>query len=260
MLKRRAIFGTSLWDFVAVVLATILLPIFAAKAETTNNLSDAEIQGRALVQKILAQWPEKNFTKTGTLVIRRKKSPQAEIQIPVRCKTIVTETNWLNQYEAKLGSNANDVTILIVIHSGTEPNHYLLSENGEQPRDVSGSLLTPFAGSDFWFFDLGLEFFHWPQQKVLPKITNLRRGREYTLLESTNPNPATNGYSRVLSWIDKESGGILEAKAFDAAGNELKDFYPKSLEKVNGQYQVQSMVMENLQTGSKSVFDFDLDK
>ena len=76
-----------------------------------------------------------------------------------------------------------------------------------------------FSQSDFWAVDLGLEFFHWPAQKVLPKTTNLKRGREYTLLESTNPNPTTNGYSRVLTWIDKETGGILEAEAYDATAS-----------------------------------------
>ena len=47
--------------------------------------------------------------------------------------------------------------------------------------------MIPFANSDFWLGDLGLEFFHWPEQKILPKPTNLVRGRDYTLLESTNP-------------------------------------------------------------------------
>jgi hypothetical protein len=257
MLKRRAIFRASLWDFATIVMLAILFSVFTAKAETTNNLSDPEIQGRALAQRILSQWPEKNFTNTGTLIIRGDKG---RTEIPVSCKTLVTETNWQNRYEAKLGPNASDFITLTVIHSDTEPNQYLLSEHGESARSFSGPLSTPFAGSDFWFGDLGLEFFHWPQQKVLPKTTNLKRGREYTLLESANPSPTTNGYSRVVSWIDKESGGILEAEAFDAAGHKLKDFYPKSLEKVNGQYQVQSMIMENVQTGSRSVFEFDLDK
>ena len=56
----------------------------------------------------------------------------------------------------------------------------------------------PFGGSDFWLCDLGLEFFHWPSQKILPKPTNLVRGRDYTLLESTNPDPSTNAIRGVI--------------------------------------------------------------
>jgi hypothetical protein len=121
-------------------------------------------------------------------------------------------------------------------------------------------MLVPFAHSDFWLCDFGLEFFHWPAQKVLPKTTNLKRGREYTLLESTNPNPATNGYSRVLSWIDKETGGILEAEAYDFNGKLLKDFAPKSFKKVNGQWELQEMEIRNVQTGSRTRLEFDLKK
>ena len=119
--------------------------------------------------------------------------------------------------------------------------------------------MIPFAGSDFWLADLGLEFFHWPQQKILPKTINLKRGRAYTLLESTNPNPSTNGYSHVLSWIDQETGGILQAEAYDAQGKLLKEFEPGSFQKdVNGQRQLQEMDIRNVQTGSRTRLEFDL--
>ena len=37
-------------------------------------------------------------------------------------------------------------------------------------RELSGDgTMIPFVGSDFWLGDLGLEFFHWPEQKVLKK-------------------------------------------------------------------------------------------
>jgi hypothetical protein len=121
-------------------------------------------------------------------------------------------------------------------------------------------MTTQFARSDFWLCDLGLEFFHWPAQKILPKTTNLKRGREYTLLESTNPNPPPNGYSRVLSWVDKESGGILAAEAYDAKGKLLKEFEPKSFKKVNGQWELQEMEIRNVQTGSRTRLEFDLKK
>jgi sulfate adenylyltransferase subunit 1 (EFTu-like GTPase family) len=118
--------------------------------------------------------------------------------------------------------------------------------------------MNSFANSDFWLCDLGLEFFHWPAQKVLKK--DVHRSRGCIVLESTNPNPSTNGYSRVVSWIDEESLGIVEAYAYDANGKLLKDFYPKDFKKVNGQWQVQTLIMENVQTGSRSRLEFDLNK
>ena len=118
------------------------------------------------------------------------------------------------------------------------------------------AIMIPFAGSDFWIADLGLEFFHWPEQKILPNPTPLKRSRSYTLLESINPNPSTNGYSRVLSWIDKESGGILEADAFDTKGKLLKVFEPDSFKKVDGQWELQEVEIRNVQTGSRTRLGF----
>ena len=113
----------------------------------------------------------------------------------------------------------------------------------------------------FGFFDRGpgpAIFRHWPGQKVLRR--EVHRSCGCTVLESTNPDPSTNGYSRVVAWIDNDSLGIVEAYAYDARGKELKDFEPKDLKKVNGQYQVQTMVMENVQTGTRTRMEFDLKK
>ena len=111
---------------------------------------------------------------------------------------------------------------------------------------ISVDTTASLAGSDFWVGDLGLEFLHWPAQKVLHGDT--ARGRLCKVLESTNPNPSTNGYSRVLSWIDNETLGIVKAEAYDANGKLLKEFLPKDIKKVNGQWQVGSMKINNVQT------------
>jgi hypothetical protein len=126
------------------------------------------------------------------------------------------------------------------------------------PLLPAADLTIPFAGSDFCVADLGLEFFHWPGQKVLKK--EIHRSRGCTVLESTNPHPTIDGYARVDSWIDTETLGIVEAYAYDEHGRKLKDFYPKDFKKVDGQWQVQTLVMENLQTGSRSRLEFDLKK
>jgi hypothetical protein len=126
----------------------------------------------------------------------------------------------------------------------------------DQSAILSVKEYEPFAHSDFWLCDLGLEFFHWPEQKILKKEN--RRSRVCNVLESTNPNPSTNGYSRVVSWIDSESGGIVHAEAFDAQNKLLKIFDPKSFKKVNGQWELQEMEIRNVRTGSRSRIEFDL--
>jgi hypothetical protein len=231
-----------------------LLFVLAAHAEPTNVFSDPEIQGRTLAQKILASRPAENLTNTGILQIRAN---GRLTKFPVICESILTKSNWLNRYQATYGTNSLAVTTLTVLHSNT--NQYRLSEKAGVDRELSGNYtMIPFVGSDFWLGDLGLEFFHWPEQKVLKR--EFHRNCACTVLESTNPNPSSDSYSRVVCWIDNDSLGIVEAYAYDAKGRRLKNFYPKNLEKVNGQYQVESMVMENLQTDSSSRLEFNYDQ
>jgi len=245
--------------------ATLLLVGFGAKAENTNVLSEAEIQGHQLAQQLCGGRPLGDSTNTGVLKIRNAKGERSGI--PVKCEVIVTATNWQSRYKAKFGANATDVTTLVVTHCDTKPNQYLLFENEKTAplgpinihvgMGLSGNrTMIPFAGSDFWLADLGLEFFHWPEQKILKK--EFRRNCSCMVLESTNPDPTTNGYSRVDAWIDEDSGGIVMANAYDARGKLLKEFYPKDVKKVKGQWQLQSMEIDNVQTDSRTRLELDL--
>jgi hypothetical protein len=253
------------------VAAMILFAAFDATAQTTNGLSDAEIQGRNLAQQLCETRPTDNFTNTGILQIRGAKDTRSEI--PVKCETVVTTTNWQSIYEA---SWTNKVEKLLVVHTANQSNFYYYDTNYlnqvpflkgipilghlfRSPKKISGAeIMIPFAGSAFWIADLGLEFFHWPEQKILKRENS--RGRICKVLESTNPYPSTNGYSRVDSWIDEETLGIVHAEAYDANGKLLKEFDPKSFKKVNGQWQLQEMEIRNVQTGSRSRIEFDLNK
>jgi hypothetical protein len=244
------------------LIAAILFFAVGATAAATNDLSDAEIQGRQLAQQLLEQGPGTNFVQNGVLNIRAGKGKHSEI--PVRFQTTVNGTGWQTIYETTSQSNR---VRLIVIHKTGRPNEYFLreglevldkEEDGKSTTLVDSKLMTPFAGSDFWVADLGLEFFHWPQQKLLKK--EVKRSRGCTVLESTNPNPSTNGYVRVVSWIDNESSGIVQAEAYDFKNKRLKEFAPKSFKKVNGQWELQEMEIRNVQTGSRTRLEFDLKK
>ena len=263
--------------FASLAFAALLLFALGASAQTTNGLSDAEIQGQQLVQNILSQRPAENTVNKGTMQIRDKSGHRSEV--PIVCRIMVTITvadtnitlpDWYTFYQATL---TNQTEYLRVAHTSDLTNIYTYSTNssdavpvlGDVPligrlfgnHDASGSaLMSPFAGSDFLICDLGLEFFQWPGQKIIKHET--RRTRACAVLESTNPNPAPGAYSRVDSWIDNETSGIVHAEAYDANGKLLKVFDPKSFKKVNGQWELQDMEIRNVQTGSRTWIKFDL--
>jgi hypothetical protein len=265
-------FWTDFRPATGALAALVCFLAVGAAAETTNTLSDAEIQGRQLARQICSARPsEYFFTNTGILKIQDGKGIKYEFTL--KCITKTQGIDWESSYVATLHSNKDLIEYtLLIFHLSQRPyeyhwqpsSRYQISSQtpaGFSKRNLKGDeTMVAFANSDFWIADLGLEFFHWPAQKVLPNPTSVKRGRAYTLLESTNPNPATNGYSRVLSWIDKETGGILEAEAYDFNGRLLKDFAPKSFKKVNGQWELQEMEIRNVQTGSRTRLEFDLTK
>ena len=222
----------------------------------------AEQEARAPVADLLAQKPEQNTTNTGRARIRDAAGKEREI--PMRFEITATPTNWASVYET-LATNGGPAGMrLTVIHSGERPNQYQILDSADAaatnavPKVLSpDQTMIPFAGSDFWVADLGLEFLHWPSQRLLRK--EMRHSKSCVVLESVNPVPAPGGYARVVSWIIIEKPhGIVHADAYDAQGELLKRFDPKSLEKVQGEYQLEEMEMRNRKTGSQTVIKFNL--
>ena len=221
-----------------------------------------EQEGRALVAKLLAQKPEQNVTNTGWVRIREATGKRREI--PARFEVYATPTNWVSVYETLASPDGPGGVRLTVAHTAGRRNRYELLE----PAATSGTnaaareltpdqTMIPFAGSDFWVADLGLEFLHWPRQRVLRN--EMRHGKSCQVLESGQPQPVPGGYARVVSWLMIESPhGIVHADAYDTRGELLKRFDPKSLEKVQGEYQLEEMEIRNRKTGSQTWIKFNL--
>jgi len=213
-----------------------------------------------LVRDLLALKPTGNSTNTGTLKIRDREGNLR--QIPVRIIIFPTPTSFVNIYETVGSTNFPGGMRLTIVHNDCAPNEYSVNYPiTTPPRKLSPDELNlPFAGSDFWAVDLGLQFFHWPDQRVVKK--QMRKNLFTDELESINPHLSPGGYSRVDSWIAAnrpEEMIIVHADAYDAHGELLKRFDPKKVEKVNGAWQLEEMEILNRQTGSRTMMEFDLE-
>jgi hypothetical protein len=213
-------------------------------------------EARALVANLLALRPDSGSTNTGVLRIRPRDS--ASQKIPVRIEIASSPTNWTTLYQTLPPDGGPPPSRLLVVHTIGQSNQYLLSEPADGPaKPLAGpQVWTPFAGTDFFVGDLGLDFLQWPQQRFLRK--ELRRGQSCGVLESTNPQPAAGGYARVVSWVDLDNGGIVHAEAFDARNDLLKEFDPTAFKKIQGQHQLEEMEMRNRQTGSRTWIKFNI--
>lgn len=255
----------------------------AAQFDAPIAPADPVAAGRELVARLLALRPAESATNEAVLRVRVNKTNQFEV--PLRIVVSVKETSWSTTYSANLAGvgKTNDqhveLEILRVTRIIGQPNQYVrtvvnqslqrgyangrlvgisVGPNVQDADMINGEqAFVPFAGSDFWVADLGMEFLHWPTQRLLKK--ELCRGQSCDKLESLAPAGQTNGYVRVVSWFDIDTGGPVLVEAYDAKGRMMKEFKPNDFTKVNGQWQVEELEMNNLRTGSRSLLHFKLE-
>jgi hypothetical protein len=221
--------------------------------------ADPAAAGRELVARLLAIQPAASETNRATLQVRSRKG--VAFEVPVEIAIQAGGTRWSMTYRTT-GSNAAPTAAFTVIHRADGPNEYRVARPGAAETNTTEVLagpaaFVPFAGSDFDLADLGMEFLHWPTQRLLQK--EICRGQSCDKLESVAPAGWTNGYVRVVAWFDIDTGGPVLVEAYDAAGRNVKEFKPNDFKKVNGQWQVSEMEMSNFRTGSRTTLHFQFD-
>ncbi len=264
-----SIFRSTPWPKRARLALTMLLicaccPIVWSQAQpkaeirlpATIDLAKARTEGSLLVSNLLTQVPLADTLTRGTLKIRNGAGESRQVSFTHQIK--LQTAGWQSIYKAE---GAEAMTLVVSQASGRANDYELSRGTNATPSSIqhlkSAETMVPFAGSDFWVADLGLEFLHWPEQRLINN--EMRRGQSCKVLESLNPAPRAGAYSRVVSWIDHETGGIVHADAFDAKGDLLKQFDPKEFKKVEGQWKLSEMEIRNRQTNSRTRIEFELD-
>src|SRR5207244_6557148 len=184
-------------------------------------------------------------------------------KVPFRYQIVVGDKSWQSIYETQPAARRG-AEKLIVVKAENQPNRYvILRSNGTNTPSaeslaMSGDrAMVPFANSDFWLADLGLEFLHWPKQRIVEEAKiKMRKGRPCKVLESVNPRPGATGYTRVRSWIDVEKRQPILAQAYGPDNKLIKEFEIGSVMKVNGQWELKNMEMRNSRTDSATVLEF----
>ncbi len=258
-----------------IALAVIAVCAPAAEfgpAPNRTPVPEPEKFGAELAARLRSAVPPEPAEFKGNLILVTRDDKVTTVPI-ISILHPAASNNWMVSYRALI-PDRHISEELVIDHTSGRSNAYRICFETNQAgfptnRPSSpGSKLTcvqfffgneltrPFAGSDFWLCDLGLEFLHWPEQRVLRH--EMRRSRPCWVLQSVTPTPAPGGYARVLSWVDVDHEGILRAEAYDSAGKLMKEFKLGSFRKVDGRYELENMKMRNLRTGSESELKFDL--
>ena len=243
---------------VSVVWLTLLVPVAAPFTAFAQKQADskpqppdpvtAEREGKQFVAQLLSQRPEATFTNA-TLIIRD--ADRNERRVPIRFETTISPTNWTSIYRSS-GPN----TTLRIVHTDRSPNAYFLSSDTNTAQQLApADIMSPFASSDFWPADLGLEFLHWPTQHLIKK--EMYSSRFCNVLESSTSDAPAKGYSRVRAWFTAEAPhDLVRAEGYDRNKKRIKVFDVSSIEKVQGQFRVESVEMRDRQHDSRTIMEF----
>jgi hypothetical protein len=258
----RCRLASSVGLVVHLACAALWLPLPSGLTATTEQPSPAD-EGQNLAAELRDQPPAEALATQGRL---RRRDPEGKWGDPLLVRMDVTPAGngWNSIYRA-FALDGKPIETLAVRHTIGRPNQYDrwtgqdVAKLGAAPTAslVGPGAALPFASSDFWLTDLGLEFLHWPQQRILKN--EMRKGRSCKVLESLAPDPQAGGYARVLSWIDIEHRGLLRAEAYDAKRRLIKEFSIGNFKKVNGRWQLKSMEIRNEATDARTRLEFELE-
>jgi Outer membrane lipoprotein-sorting protein len=243
----------------AVALLFSLLALTTVQAAETKpptaplSLIDIDRDGQELAAKLRDASPDGDSSFSGVFEITAK--DDSVRRVPITSQIAVTTTNWIVTYRS-VSTNGAPAETLTITHAVGQPSRYEYSVGTNRVAAVP--MHAPFAGSDFWLIDLGLEFFHWPKQRRLRH--EMSNSRSCYVLESLTATATAAGYARVLSWVDIEYGGIIRAEAYDRAGRLVKEFKVGRFRKVEGRWQLESMIIRSRATGQETELKFDLQK
>lgn len=234
------------------------LPAQLRHSPQSSVIPDPLQAGQELAAKLRAAVPARDAEFTGKFIIVTEGGRVREV--PVASKVTTGSDTWQAVYQTFDASGAPRAGLRIV-HTPGGTNAYFFSPDSEKIglKPVSGAELSqPLGGSDFWLMDLGLEFFHWPNQRLLGH--RMSRSRSCYILESTQTDPPSGQYSRVVALVDVETSGLIQAEAYDAGNKLVKQFTIGKLRKVDGQRQLESMRIISEKTGQETELKFDLKK
>jgi hypothetical protein len=96
--------------------------------------------------------------------------------------------------------------------------------------------------TDISYEDLALKFLYWPRARLEGEQTMLLRK---CWKVGVQPGSAGDSqYSRATLWIDKESGALMQAEAFEMNGSFARRFKVISGQKINGLWFLKQMRIE----------------
>ncbi len=202
----------------------LLLAAVLALSPAFSSLADPPPDARAILRSVRVAQSAQHLNLRGQLRTGAQK-------IPLR---LVVE-NGAVRYEF------SDPPQSIVLRLSEKGSRLEEVTRGDSERVSAAHFDDKVRGTDISYEDLSMRFLYWPEAAVQGEETKLLRRCWKVRVE---PGSAESQYGSVMLWVEQESGALLQAEAFDRAGNFVRRFSVRSVQKAEGAWILKQMRIE----------------
>lgn len=151
-------------------------------------------------------------------------------------------------------SFAEGVTLNMIIKPYLDDDRWLYFPSANIIRRVQAKdQHSNFMGTDFTYYDLSEREPDEENHKLL-RIEDLNGSTCY-VVETTPKEPVGEGYSKKITWVDKDRFTKMRIQYYNKAGKFFKQYDPGKWEKIDGIWTPKQLVMENHLIKHKTTID-----
>lgn len=132
---------------------------------------------------------------------------------------------------------------VVQVRYNAEDSQLEESADGSTEKLTQANFDKKILGTDLAYEDLALRFIYWSRATITGEDSIRTRAAWKLMLNA--PTHHTQ-YSSVNLWVDKESGALLQAEAYDWQGKLIKRFEVISGQKIEGKWYLKQMRIEGL--------------
>ncbi len=237
----------------ALLIALALSMSLAGAAEL--NLAEI-VQKSQMVNKMVDSASDATFTLINKNGQERKQKTYGVSKLEANGTDNMRMTRFMAPADVK-----GTVSLLIEHSAGDDDMWIYLPAAKKVRRMVSSDKRTSFVGTDFSYGDvIGHRVSEWDYKLLREEQAD---GADCYVIEATPKSDKVredSGYSRRLIWIRKDNFFAIKGDMWDEAGEPVKKFHMtelKEVDPVRHKWQAMKLESENLQTGHKTIIQFE---
>lgn len=219
-----------------------------AAASATNVPPTAAVAALPAVNELmaglLARLPSKPILITGELVTTPVSGPKSKLGID-----ILLSYPRMARYTLRDAFGRQSAQMTLTRNGSTYSCQYQQGES--DPVSQAPAMGEAVADTALSWMDLTLGFLWWDGGVIIGREEN--RGQLCYVLDRHAPRDQTSSYASVRMWVDTRVSMLMQAEGYDKLGNCMRRLSVKSFKKINDEWMIKDLEVENLASSSKTI-------